>query len=494
MLNIPVSSKPENPAWAPLYAEDCVQRGDAQALSVSGRLPAGLQGGLYHIGPVAGSVFGEPLNNAFSDADGMISAIRFDGGRVSFQARPIETRFSRAESRAQQRLYSTFSTRAPGHSARRAWLCLSDTVATLNPWAPYHAKTTLKDPANHVLCPLGGALIALGGAGYPYRVDRETLECRPASFDPPLPKQALFWLGESHLDPTSGKRFFLELYPYQSLLRLWEVDGVSARSVLSTPTAGVPMMHDFGLTANKLVLPIGPMQLSKTRALRYVLGRSSFMDAFEWRPEQPLQVIVVDRQSGDRRVHTLPSAFPVHVANAFDDGQDVVIDLNVHSNDAAMRGYTAGPLSSAQEPGFRSRLLRLRLRADGTSSATEFCESPLEAPIVRSSYEGRAHRYIYAFEPVRGIVAGRRICKIDTHSSRVDYIDLGQGHIASEPVFVANPAGSAEDDGWILTQVYDRSRDETAVSIVEASAFCQEEARVHTGVRLPYLLHGTFVA
>ena len=475
-----------------LYREDCVRRTDAHALRVTGKIPNALTGVLYHIGPAAGALFGETLSNAFSDADGVISAVHIERGTVSLRVRPIETRFSREEAKAGRRLFTTFSTSVPGGWARRLRLGVRDAWATLSPFAPYVDQTMLKDPANHVLCRVGPRLVALAGAGRPYDVDPITLECQPASFSGSLPRRALFLLGESRVDPSTGRRCFVELYPYGGSVRLWELnDEGRACCAFSVPAGGIPMLHDFGLTHRKVILPLGPISMTTRGIVRYIAGQGSFVDAFRWRPEGSMRFVVVDRSTGYHRTYTLPGAFPVHVANAFDVGDDVVVDLNVHPNDAAIRGYTAG-LEFDEPPGpFRSRLHRVQLRADGSFEQRGLCETDCEAPVVSGAVEGRRHRHIYAFEPQRGIVAGRRICKVDTETAVVTYHDFGAHHVASEPAFVVDPHGHAEDDGWVLTQVYDGKADGTWVSVVDARAM-NEVARIDLGVRLPYLLHGIF--
>ena len=46
--------------------------------------------------------------------------------------------------------------------------------------------------------------------------------------------------------------------------------------------------------------------------------------------------------------------------------------------------------------------------------------------------------------------------------------------MTSEPVFVRKPGATAEDEGWILSYVYDPKRDLSDVVVLDAQAFAAE--------------------
>lgn len=61
----------------------------------------------------------------------------------------------------------------------------------------------------------------------------------------------------------------------------------------------------------------------------------------------------------------------------------------------------------------------------------------------------------------------------------------------SEVVFVANPNGELEDDGVLLSQVFDSNRNESYLLVLDAKTL-NEVARAYTGIRIPVSLHGQF--
>jgi carotenoid cleavage dioxygenase len=79
-------------------------------------------------------------------------------------------------------------------------------------------------------------------------------------------------------------------------------------------------------------------------------------------------------------------------------------------------------------------------------------------------------RYVYiGANPAAGVPGlYRGLLKFDLQTGESDYFDTGPHHVTHEPVFVPDPAGSAEDDGWLVAYVHDGGRPGTDVYIFDA--------------------------
>ena len=67
--------------------------------------------------------------------------------------------------------------------------------------------------------------------------------------------------------------------------------------------------------------------------------------------------------------------------------------------------------------------------------------------------------------------------------------------MTSEPVFVRKPGAAAEDEGWIMSCVYDPERHRSDIVILEAQDFAGEPiATIRLPVRVPFTFHGGWVA
>jgi len=87
---------------------------------------------------------------------------------------------------------------------------------------------------------------------------------------------------------------------------------------------------------------------------------------------------------------------------------------------------------------------------------------------------------------------GERYIKFDMNDFSSKTVELGAGREGSEAVFVKDPNGTSEDDGWLLSFVCDRSVERGEVLILDASTMT-ETARVLLPARVPMGFHGSWV-
>ena len=64
-------------------------------------------------------------------------------------------------------------------------------------------------------------------------------------------------------------------------------------------------------------------------------------------------------------------------------------------------------------------------------------------------------------------------------------------HFPSEPIFVPNPSGTAEDTGVLLTVVFDMSRRKSYVLVLDARDL-SELAVVYLNTVVPFSAHGSY--
>jgi carotenoid cleavage dioxygenase-like enzyme len=67
--------------------------------------------------------------------------------------------------------------------------------------------------------------------------------------------------------------------------------------------------------------------------------------------------------------------------------------------------------------------------------------------------------------------------------------------VASEPLFVRAADGEGDDEGWLLTVVYDATRTASDIYVLDASSFGRRgpQAVIHLPAGLPFRSHGTWV-
>ncbi len=73
--------------------------------------------------------------------------------------------------------------------------------------------------------------------------------------------------------------------------------------------------------------------------------------------------------------------------------------------------------------------------------------------------------------------------------------EFGAGRGGAEPVVVPKADGTAEDDAWILTVVYDPATDASELCILDAQDIAGAEvARIQLPQRVPFGFHGNWVS
>jgi carotenoid cleavage dioxygenase-like enzyme len=81
--------------------------------------------------------------------------------------------------------------------------------------------------------------------------------------------------------------------------------------------------------------------------------------------------------------------------------------------------------------------------------------------------------------------------KHDMQRQTTEVHDYGAGGMTAEPAFVRKPGAAAEDEGWIMSYVYDPERDLGDFVILDAQDFAGAPiATIRLPVRVPFGFHG----
>ena len=249
------------------------------------------------------------------------------------------------------------------------------------------------------------------------------------------------------IDPVSGELLFFGYDFAPPYVRFHVVD--SRGELLRTEAIDIPrsvMMHDFGVTATKVVWLDFPAVFDVALADRQAMP-------FAWRPEHGARVGVMPRSGGNADVIwiDMEPCYVYHVLNAFDAAEDtVVMDVVRYPDTFATEVH--GPGSSC-EP----RLDRWTISETARSVRIKTLDdASQEFPRINDRYAGRPHRYGYtsATDVGRSGIGHHGLRKNDIVGSRTERHDVGRGRAAGEPVF-ADASGAGEDEGWVLSVVYD---------------------------------------
>jgi 8'-apo-carotenoid 13,14-cleaving dioxygenase len=245
------------------------------------------------------------------------------------------------------------------------------------------------------------------------------------------------------------------------------------------------MVHDMSLTQTYAVVYDMPVTVDLDLAFA---GRFPF----RWNPTYTARIGLLPRTSNtaaDIVWCSIDPCYGYHPMNAYDapDGT-VVIDMCRY--DVMFADDILGPGGDCLP-----RLYRWTVDPV-TKTVCEECldDRTMEFPRVASSVSTMQHRYGYGAAVGPGFAAGD-IFKHDLTDRTVEVHNVGRGRGSAEPDFVPRENPTGEDDGWLMSYVYDQSTDLSELLVIDAQDMKAEPvARVLLPQRVPFGFHGNWVS
>jgi carotenoid cleavage dioxygenase len=205
---------------------------------------------------------------------------------------------------------------------------------------------------------------------------------------------------------------------------------------------------------------------------------------YKWDPNYRARVGLLPREggAGDVAWFDVEPCYVFHPLNAYDDGDDVVLDVVRHQRMYATDRH--GPNEGAPT------LERWTVdRAAGKVREERVDDRPQELPRVDERLVGRRHRFGYAMS----MWDEGAIHRHDYDRGVCETRHLG-ACIPGEAVFAPRTPDAAEDDGWVMYLAYDPERDASDFVLAHGEDFTGEpQAVVHLPRRVPFGFHGNWL-
>jgi carotenoid cleavage oxygenase len=421
-------------------------------LEVTGTIPEELSGRYLRNGP-------NPVTPPNPDAyhwfvgDGMVHGLRLDGGRAGWY--------------------------------RNRWVrstTVADALGEPHHPGPVHADMD-SAPNTNVIGHAGRTFAIVEAGSRPYELTDDLETVGPCDFDGTLEGG---YTAHPKRDPRTDELHAVSYFwGWGNKVQYTVIDAdARVRESRFIDTTGSPMLHDMSLTERFAVVYDLPVVFDLDAAMA-----GTAMPYF-WSDDYPARIGLVPRAGGDVQWIDVDPCYVFHPMNAFDDGDDVVIDL-VHWNRMFDdRSNHQGPF------GNRPSLRRWTVETKAGKVREELRDDrDQEFPRVDERLVGRRHRYGYSAADldVAGVSHGG-VIKHDMDAGTSEVLDLGAGAGQNEAVFVPRSADAAEDDGWVLCLTYDAAADRSNLVIHHAQDLNGGPvATVHLPVRVPFGFHGNWV-
>lgn len=411
-------------------------------LPVEGAIPAELNGWYLRNGP-------NPRQTTahWFTGDGMIHGIRLEGGRAAW----YRNRWVRSDSFEQDfPLYNADGTRN-----------LRSSVANTH-------------VVNHA-----GKTLALVESSLPYEITNELETVGAYDFGGKLLDSMT---AHPKICPTTNE---LHFFGYGNIFEphvTYHRADANGELTVNRPleVKALTMMHDFALTAEHVVFMDLPIVFNLDIALK---GESDMPYRWDDNYGARLGVMRRDDPYGPVRWFEIDPCYVFHVANAFDDGNSIVLqavrypELWRHSG-----GFDANGVLWSWTIDLESGIVRER----------QLDERWVEFPRIDDRLASLHARYAVA-------VGANKLVRYDlTSGSAVEHA-FGTAAAPGGPgeaVFVPSASGPAdESSGWYIGYVYDPARDGSDLVIIDASDFAGKPvARIKLPQRVPYGFHGNWIS
>ncbi len=462
-------------AYAPTPSENVLQD-----LEVIGDLPSDLNGMYVRNGP--NPAHAPHGRYHWFDGDGMLHAVRFQGGKATYRNKFVETDGLQEERAAGQSVW-------PGLKERMPEGKLPDDA--------------MKNVSNTDVKFHNGKLYSMwyrGGAVY--TVDPFTLNTLgKLEHDPRL--VGLQISAHSRVDESTGEFMFFA-YGNRAPYMHYGVIGAdgAVKTFIPVPLPGPRLPHDCAVTPNYTILHDFPL-VNNPEALKQ--GRYSL----EFHQDWPTRYAVIPRHGTTDQIRwfEFEPRYMLHVANAWEEvnarGETEVVMIGTPyvmprdydgSLDVKRLLFTVG----TQGTDYELYQWRMNLVTGETKEGVVDDVLNSEFPMINTAWQGRKNRFSY------NVLMGRPrtleqprfsgLVKYDFDTGGAVAYHPGEGFWFSEAPFAPRDGATEEDDGYVVGFVWNGLAERSEVWVTDARDVSKGPvARVIMPVRVPHGFHSCWV-
>jgi all-trans-8'-apo-beta-carotenal 15,15'-oxygenase len=344
-------------------------------------------------------------------------------------------------------------------------------------------------------------LLALWEAAEPHRLDPKTLETIGKDYLNGVLEEGDAFAAHPRIDPSckqDGVAPCLVNFSIKpglsSTITIYEFN--PAGKLLRRQSRSIPgfaFIHDFAITPNYCIFFQNPVSFNP---IPFLLGFRGAGECVKLEPDKPTRIVVIPRHSKEpMRFLETRSGFIFHHANAFEQDDTIYIDSICYESFPEVESG-----SDFREVDFDllapGQLWRFTLNlSEQTVTRRLLEERCCEFPYVHPNHMGRPYRYLFmgAAHRERGNAPLQAILKLDATTGEEQVWSAAPKGYVSEPIFVPRPDGNHEDDGWVMTVVYDANKHCSDVVILDGCDLNRGPvARLHLKHHIPYGLHGSW--
>lgn len=427
---------------------------DDAGMRVEGQLPDWLRGRLLLNGPALWELPKGSYRHWF-DGLAMMHRVQFGDGAVRYRSR-----FTRSEDYLQSvsagaPAFSAFDTRDPQSFVER--------LKHLN-------KPRTTDNPAVVMSRIGERWFATTETPYLVGFDPDTLETMDRmAFDDDLDIQIM--AAHGILDRSGNYwNVGIALGP-KCTYKLFRLRPGSTRRELvgSIRVAKAGYTHAFAMTPNHALIWETAM---RAQPLGFLFSGRSYIHNFKWDAGHGSMLHAVSLADGSVRSWEIPAIMCFHAIQAYELGDEIVAELCIYEDAAILDALLLEPLRRGEALGAMPRAMRYRMRSGRRDALPDPFSEGFELPQVHPSRFGQAQATL-AWGT--GVDANGSSIFFD----RTVRLNLASGErrvwqrpdaAQLEPLFVARPGASTEDDGVLLVPTLADDDAASMICVIDAAS------------------------
>ena len=245
------------------------------------------------------------------------------------------------------------------------------------------------------------------------------------------------------------------------------------------------MLHECAITENYMLV----FDLAVTFSF-YKLGRGYF--PFSWNDNHQSRIGLLNRHNGSKKIKwfEIDPAYFFHTVNAYEDASGNVV-VDAANYDRLFDTDWNGPFTESPP-----QLTRWKLNVQsGVSKKSRLDDRSVEFPRIHPDLSGKNNQFGYLLASRNASAPDfSSIVKYDFNNNSSTAYEFGLGHMGAEPVFVPSENPTSEDEGYLLSFVYNQAEDKSDLVVLNAQDLVSGPvARIKLPQRVPYGFHGNWV-
>ena len=445
---------------------------------VQGKIPEWLNGTFIRNGPGMLNLKNRRLNHWF-DAMGALHKFEIRNGKVDYTCNFIECDSYKGAIESGELKFSEFAT----DPCRSIFKKVQSYV--------FPSLPNMTDNPKIGVARIGEKWMALGETPMQLEFDPETL--KKIGVSEPVPGAFAYkTTAHPHFENEHAYNLVVK-FGMISYYKIYDVANPGAKPIASIPVKRPAYIHGFGMTKKYFIITAGPLVVVPIELLFW---KRPYIENHQWRPQDGASIWVIDKATGKVKAHfNTDPFFCFHHVNAWEEGNEVVMDINAYDDASIIQKYYLRELEqpNLELPFGTIRRFRLNL-ATKKADVQILSDACIELP--RIDYNrfntDSSYQFVYgvSVHPEQRQGFYNSLVKISSQTGQNTYWAQKDCY-PGEPVFYPSPNSKNDEEGILLSIVLDTGSASSFLLILDATTM-QEIARAELPDPVVYGFHGEF--